>query len=136
MAGSYKVLSANATVELVGGDQTQDVQQLTLQAIPSGAVFPVRVPLAGFTPEAVTAKAEPLAAALNALAADPGVSAVSVVQDVNAAGQLEDRVTVTVTTGDGQLSTAVDAPLGDALRGTLDAKIAAALANLEAVAGL
>ncbi len=136
MADSFTVVGAVADVELVGGDQTQDVQQITVQAKPSGVVFPVRVPLASFTAEAVTAAAAPLADALNELADDPGITSVTTLQDVTAAGQLEDRLHVTVVSDNGNLSTTVDVPLRDVLGGGIGAKVEAARANLNAVAEL
>lgn len=136
MADTYRALGSVATIETGGDGGGHEVEQVSVQAIPSGVTFPVRVDLAAFSPAKVAELAGPLAAAFNDLADDPGVASVSVAQEVNVAGNLEDRATITVQTDDGRFSITVSAPLGDVLRGGLAAKIAAAKAQLDELAAL
>lgn len=136
MADTFRTLGSVATIEVDAAGSGREVQQVSVQAQPSGVTFPVRVDLAGFSLAAVEAVAAPLAAALNDLADDPGVGVVSVAQEVNAAGNLEDRASITVQSEDGRFSTLVTAPLGDVLRGGIGAKIADAKAQMEALAQL
>lgn len=136
MADAYEVVAAVQTSELIGGTQVRDVQQVTVMAKPSGVTFPVRIPVDVFGPAAVHAAAEPIAEALNVLKADPRVASVTVSQDADAGGMLVDTANVTVLSTSGTLTAGVSIPLAAIAADEAEAEVAAAVANLDAVAGL
>lgn len=136
MANAYNFLASEFSTELIGGVEAQDTQRTTFQAAGSGVVFTVTVPhgddLAGRTASA----AGELASAFDAADKVPGVAALATGQDIDLGGNLTDVVTVAVTSTSGRSSTQITVPLAAVKAGQIDAQVAAARAQLDALEGI
>lgn len=136
MALSFHIVSQHQDTELVGGSVIRDVMTVGATTIPHGVYFEVRVPMKNYGTQAVTIACEGRAEVIEAIMAVEGVIAVSYSQDVNAAGQLHDDYAVIVESTSGQSSTEVHPSTGFLDAGIIQAQVAAAVANLDAVEGL
>lgn len=110
MAGNYKVLSGLTTTELIGTTQTQDVELYTLQAMPSGVVFYVRIPNDLLDSNLLDSLASNEADLYNAIAAIPNVAAVSMFEDITPANQISDRLVLTIRSTSGRSTVTRDDP--------------------------
>lgn len=114
MAANYTVLSGLTTTELVGATATQDVELYTVQAIPSGVVFYVRLLiLPGFTEfeqSVFDSLAANLADLYNGIAAIPHVIGVSMYEDITPSNQITDRLVLTISSTSGKSSITLDDP--------------------------
>lgn len=98
-------ISSEPSIQTLGPNNVQDVQVFTYQAQPSGVVFTFMFgpwPNANVGPNDIKATAEGWADRWNANFAQPGVVGISLAQQVNAAGNLEDVCFVTVQSSSGR----------------------------------
>lgn len=134
MATDYTVIASQTITELVPPLGIRDVQELTVQANPSGVTFPLHVQLIDMQSGAWRTVAAQVAQAFNDLANEPGVADVQVQQDVKASGQIVSYIVVTVESDDGMKQQDVRFSWGAEFRGfgTYD-KIAAIRQSLNAI---
>jgi hypothetical protein len=110
VAGNYDILSMQRVVQLVGGTDVVDAEQVMVQTIPSGVVFPLLFAPNEATPTFIAPLAEKYAAELEIAMAAPSVGAIQVVQDTNAANQLIDTLELTAISTSGRSSKVLNEP--------------------------
>lgn len=130
---NYEPLAGEHTVELLGATDVQDVYQVTARAIPSGVVYHVRFPPVIQDPTTVSVVLTEWATQYNALAAVPGVVGVSTLQDVDAAGQLNDITQITVSSATGRFTAVIEDPNFGAVDSRVMDEINTTIANLNAI---
>lgn len=135
LSGEWKHISSEPTVELVGGTQVQDVQEVVTQAIPSNVIFTLRFVPEANVPTIVNSLRSEFAGYFNALAAIPGVAGVTTYQDLDGSDQIQDVMQLNVVSTSGR-STAplVETQFGRNLE-DMATEVAAARANLDAIEG-
>lgn len=132
MAYGVTVLGTRPGTEFLGGTQTRPVVVIEAQSTPSGIYFEVLVPQKGFVADIARAAALGYADIFETVNALPHVAGVFWSQGPNAAGELEDLITITVESTSGnseaqivtpilQLGPQTDLPQIDALHAELDA---------------
>jgi hypothetical protein len=102
MADSYSIIYSYTTQELRGAAQLANVRVIGFQTRPSGIVAERRLDVALGTLSEIRPVIEVLADGLEGIAQNDHVAGVSYLQDVNAAGQLDDFLDVTVQSNSGQ----------------------------------
>lgn len=135
MAGGYEILSSETTVELLGATDVQDVFQVTARAQPSGVVFNVRFPPIIDNPQSIRDILGEWAGWYNDLAALPHVAGLVNLQDIDAAGQINDVTQVTVRSTSGKTNYTITVPGEDIGSPKAGDDVAAAVANLDALEG-
>lgn len=138
MAGSYTTSGSIVTTQIAADGTAADVVQVNCTATPSGVAFPVRVPVADFNSSGVTAidaSASAIASALNALAANPNVASVQVLQDINAASQIVDTAHIIVQLPGGAYQSEVVETLQAVVTSDPSAVIAQAVGSLQSLPG-
>lgn len=123
MATTFEFVNAVPTDQILGGGQTQPVQQVTARAIPSGVQFSTVVAQVDYKPGPLGIILSTIAKAINKANAVPGVADVNLYQDVNNQGQFQNRLDVTVQSTSGN-SSAIIHPVYGAL---FDARFAEAV---------
>lgn len=136
MADTFTVVSSAPDVALLGLDQIVDVQQTMVQAKSSGVIFPVRVPSAGEIAGPTAQLAASMAAAFDVAAQTPGIAAMAVTQDVDAAGNLIDVVILTVVSTNGLVTAEKTVTLASFGQSSLVASGAGGFGTLGTAGGL
>lgn len=136
MAANFETLSGEHTVELLGLTDVQDVYQVTARSLPSNVVYHVRFPPVIQDAESVSVILGEWATQYNALAALPNVVGVATLQDVDASGQINDITQITVSSDDGRFTQTIEDPNFGAVDNRVRAEIAAAVAQVNALAAL
>ena len=132
-AGEYEVLSSETTVELLGVSDVLDVQQVTARALPSNVVFHVRFSGPQFTPTDVAYFLGRFSGYFNALSAIPNVVGVTTFEDIDAAGQLQDMMQVTVRSDSGRMSSSlIEQSVGRSL-GIMQEEVAQLVSTLDSI---
>lgn len=132
-SGDYDLISSQPTVEIIGAQDVQDVQEIVARALPSNVVFTLRFLPEAYVPELVASLTSQFAGYFNAAIQIPGVAAVSTYQDVNAADQLEDVMQFVVISTSGKSTfPLVITPLGRNLDLVAE-DVAATRKNLDAI---
>jgi hypothetical protein len=132
----YKVLATVPDVELVQPNKTRPVRVVSARAIPSDVVFFFTVVKADFAPSHINLIAHDIALALNRDAKVAGVEAIEIGENINASLQRFPSATVTVSSTDGNLEDEITVPYGELFDDRFDKRVAAARANLDAIAEL
>ncbi len=133
MASNYEILAGEHTVELLGATDVQDVYQVTARALPSNAVYHVRFPPILQDPTAIADILGVWAGWYNDAAALPNVVGVSTLQDVNAAGQIDDVNQLTVRSNSGRLTQTINVSGADMGTPRVASLVEAAVAQLNAI---
>lgn len=110
MAGNFTVLSQQSVVQLIGGTQVVDAEQVMIETSPSGIVFPLLFAHGKADAETVAALAANYATQLEAAMADDAVGAIVISQDVNPANQLIDLLEITALSTSGRSSKVITSP--------------------------
>ena len=135
MASNYEILAGENTVQLLGATDVQDIYQVTARAIPSGAVFHVAFPPVIDDPENIAEILGVWAGWYNDAAKLPGVVGVSTLQDVDAAGQINDVNEVTVKSSSGRTNQTIAVSGEDWGTPKVADAVAKAVAQLDALEG-
>ncbi len=128
----YTIVTQYPDVEVVGNTQTKAVQVIGVVSIPNEVYFEVRVPRAQATTANIQATAQSYRDIYELVMDEPGVADVTWRQEPTVAGQLQDWVTIYVTSSSGDSTGVIDVPfakLGTTLSG---GKIAALRKSLNA----
>ena len=131
--GAATVVSSHRTVELLGGQRTQDVYEIGATTAENNVYFQFRVPVALADPGSIEMTMNAIAVQLDTLFTIPQVVGVSYVQDVNAANQLEDLVEIYVTSTDGRADDFLRWPLESVDLRVVAQPIADLVAKLDAI---
>ena len=113
MADTFTVVTQYPTVEYLGGTQTRDVIAVGYTLKPSGLYFEARIPAASYTAAQVNDYGIGYSGTIGALLAIPGVTDGYWSQTPTAAGELEDQLTLTVTSDSGNSSGTVTVPASE-----------------------
>jgi Ethanolamine utilization protein EutJ (predicted chaperonin) len=136
LASNYAVVSSETVQQLLGTAGTQSVERVYAQAIPSGIVFGVDFPPVIDNPTAVDEILAIRAADFNDLGAQPGVTGVQVIEDINDADQMVERLAITITDPSGAMQQTVESWTMYQYPQPLKDNIAAVVANLTAIKAL
>jgi hypothetical protein len=129
---NYAIVTQYPDVEVVGNTQTRDVQVIGVVTQPNQIYFEVRVPRKQATTSYLKYTAQSYRDIYELIAAEPAVADVTWRQEPTLSGQLQDWITIYVTSTSGDSTTVIDIPfskLGDtyssekiaAMRKALDA---------------
>lgn len=110
MAANYEVIAQQTVTEVSPANTIQDVNEVTAQAKPSGAVFHVRFPPAINNPTAIGEILSEWANQYNALDAVDNVLGVNTYQDIDNQNQLVDVTQVTVNSSSGKSTSVLTFP--------------------------
>lgn len=113
MGAPYEFLASEPTIQVLSSELVQDAQRITARSIPNGIVYsvlfaPYPTDPTGtviWTPELINGQLEYWAGTWNGNSMVPGVLGISLSQEVNALGQLEDVALVAVSSTSGKSST-------------------------------
>lgn len=136
MADDFEVLSTQNVVQLVGGSQVVDAQQVMIATKPSGIVFPLLFNVGEDVAAKVAGLAPFYAQQFETAMADPAVGAIVIAQDVNAANQLVDHTEITALSSSGRSSKLITYPGFDPDAGIIIGAAKAAQAELDAIEAL
>lgn len=136
MADLFDILSTEPSVERIGPTKVRDIRIITAVAKPSGVVFSFPVVPADYGASHVNLIAHDTAVAFNTLAAKPGVVAVRVEQNTDAADRFVWIVYVTVESSSGNSEADVRLSWGEAWGAGNYAKITKARQQLDEIEGL
>ncbi len=129
-------ISSEPTIQTLGVDIIQDVQKFTYQAVPSGVVFTFQFgpwPNPNVTAQDIAATANGWADRWNDNASQPGVVGISLAQQVNQAGNLEDVCFVTVSSSSGRSTSQIVGRIDHFFPSIFDPWVAAERALLDAI---
>ena len=105
MAQAYTFLGSEQVTEILGPTTSEQVQEVTAQAVKSGVVFLARFPPELYIyPDEVALGLNQLAERFDEWSAIPGVAAIATGQDLNPANQLRDYTEITVVSTSGRSS--------------------------------
>jgi hypothetical protein len=104
VADNYDILSTQRIVQLVGGTQVVDADQVMVQTKPSGVVFPLLFAPGGAVAGTVGPLAERYSTQLETALANSAVGGIVIVQDVNPSDQLIDVMEITALSTSGRSS--------------------------------
>lgn len=136
MADTFKVRGTYPVTETLGGTKTRNMVAVGAVTVPHGVYFEVRVPQADYTASLTAAALLGPASIYEDLFDIPGVVDVAWSQGATASGQLQDLVTVVVSSTSGDSSDELTVPfvqLGPQLH---KPQIAALRAQLDATEAL
>src|SRR5690349_1205094 len=136
MAETWEFVSAVPTEQLLGGGKTQDVQQVTARAIPSGVQFSTVVAQVDYKPDTLGIILSTIAQAINKANAVPGVADVNLYQDVNNQGQFVNKLDVTVESSSGNSSAVIHPVYGELFDARFAAAVKAEQTQLDAIEAL
>jgi hypothetical protein len=111
VAENFDTLGTQRIVQLVGGTQVVDADQVMIQTKPSGIVFPLIFNPGEAVPGTVQPLAEHYATQLELALADAAVAGIVIVQDVNASNQLVDVMEITAVSTSGRSSRVISSPI-------------------------
>ena len=111
MAFGVTVLGTRPGTEFLGGTQTRPVVVIEAQSTPSAIYFEVLVPQKGYVANLARAAALGYADIYETAAALPNVAGVFWSQGPNAAGELEDLITFTVSSTSGNSEAQLTVPI-------------------------
>lgn len=136
MADNYDILSTQRIVQLIGGTQVVDADQVMVQTKPNGVVFPLLFAPGGATADVVGPLAERYSFQLETALANDAVGGIMIVQDVNPSDQLVDLMEIVALSTSGRSSRVISSPalLYDAP--IIIAEAEAARRELDALEGL
>lgn len=129
-------IQSEPTIVTLGADVVQDAQRFTYQALPSGVVFSMLVtpwPSQTRTPDLIAAFANQEADEWNYKAGLPGVVGISIAQQVDGAGNLQDVAQVTVRSASGRSIGAVTITNADFYPARFADRVAEAVAQLNGI---
>lgn len=97
MAQWGTIVEQRADVIQTGPTSLMNAQRVTVRTIPTGIVFDLLIPQAAFDDRAIEATAGAMAESIESMVGLGGVEGAEYVEDLNAAGQLEFFLDVTVS---------------------------------------
>lgn len=133
---SATFISSEPSIQTLGPNTIQDVQVFTYQAQPSGVIYTFQFgPWPNKNVDAATIKqtADGWADRWNSNFKQPGVVGISLAQQVNAAGNLEDVVYVTVQSDSGRSTSQIVGRIDHFFPSIFNKWVAEELANLNAI---
>lgn len=105
MAQAYSFIGSEQVTEILGPTISQQVQEVTAQAVKSGVVFVARFPPELYIyPNEVQLGLNQLAERFDEWSAIPGVTSIATGQDLTPSNQLHDYTEITVTSTSGKSS--------------------------------
>ncbi len=136
----FRVVDSFRTVETFGGIDSQDVQRVIVQTIPTGVSFGVQFTANDATfndPDALAraaaAIAQPYAGYVDEALSTPGVAGIYSYENFSPSNTIEDRWVVTITSTSGNLSTERDIARIDIRPERFPAILAQTQASLDAL---
>ena len=142
MAGNYTQVSSHTQDEL-RGTRLVRIRVVAFTTIPSNIYAEERIDLSIIDPTAIGGIIEVLATGLEVVAGRHDVAGLSYFQDVNAVGQLVDKIEVIVQSTSGNSTAAQDYPLNEVFALSLGSPLASGepsipeiAAELDAIEGL
>lgn len=138
MGDNFTIVSRHQTTELVGTTDTRDVVRVGVTTKPSGIYFEFDQPLGTTMNASIAARAHTYSDDLESIAASPQVAAVQYTQDINAAGQITDDLTIYVeaTTDEGEADGQIVQPFSNLDAADIAPKITALYKSLLATLNL
>lgn len=133
VSDAYEIVASSSDLQQVTPTETELVQRISAQALPSGIVFAVNIGASIFTPDNTKSLLQIWAYRFNWIAMQPNVVTVFTGQTVNAADQLVDSMTIVVRSNSGRSTTDIVGDYTLADQGRAQNAINAAVANLNAV---
>ena len=135
-SGQFTVLGQAPTILVQGAGTVVDAMTITVNDSLYGVIFSFTITRADWLGTGTQLAAQQYATWVQAIGALPSVVGLGYAQDVNAAGLLIDMLIVTVGTPDGLQTAIATVPLATSNSPAAFAAIAAAYAQLTAVAAL
>lgn len=138
MAANYTIVSRRQTTEQIGTTEVRDVVRVGVQTKPSGIYFEFDQPLGSTLNSSIAARASTYSDELESIAASPQVAAIQYTQDINAAGQITDNLTIYVvaSTDEGEAEGQIVQPFSNLDAADIAPKIVALQKSLLATLNL
>lgn len=133
MADLYDIIAQYSVVEFLPPNRTHKLQEVVARSKPSNVVFYARLEPTDKLPLAVKAACNQIATALNADADYPGVSSITINQEVDANNQVDYTIDVEVVSSSGNSFQTLTLPWNDVWPPGMEKPVANAVAQLDAI---
>ena len=108
--GAYQIVSSSTDVRTIGQTETETVIRIVARALASGVVYPTYIEPQFYSTSNTPEILRYWAGQVNTIAALPHVAAVWTSQDVNAANQLVDTMTIVAESSSGKSTQEIEGP--------------------------
>ncbi len=136
MASDYKIVATSRGEELVGGSRVATVLTVSFTTIPHDIYAEARINLVQVDATQVAPIVEAIAQSIEIIAGRADVAGLVYVQNVTAAGQIQDEMEITVQGSDPDFTDAFTWPLGELNEFVVGPVIQAHVDALNALAAL